>query len=322
MATCIGGLATSHSPQLNTTPDVWRVRAEWDRNNPVFSFADLLNRPDLPADLPAQLTDEVMRQRHQACQTALDKLTQEYRSFAPDVVVVVGDDQHEMFVGDVVPAIAVYSDDSIDDIPRPLDTLHESQVAGEWAYHGTETVSRPTHGALGRHLTGSLTRSGFDITQIRTQPPGRTLGHAFTFVHRRIMGDRIVPIVPIMVNTDHVLSAPRPRRCWELGVALREAIESFPGTERVLLLGSGGLSHFKVDEPLDRLVLDAVAASDLDALDRLPEQELVLGTSEIRNWLVAAGGLADMTFELVDYVAAYRSEAGTGCGMGFAVWRP
>ena len=320
MATCVGGLATSHSPQLNTSPEIWEIRAEWDRDNPVFRFSDLMSRPDLP-DLTEALTRSAMQERYDACQAALDKLYRTYLDLAPDVAVVIGDDQHEMFAGDVVPAVAVYAGDTIDDLPRPLESLHPSQVAGEWAYHGREPTTRPTHGALGRHLIEALTDDGFDITQIRSQPPEKSLGHAFTFIHRRIMRDHVVPMVPIMVNTDHVASAPRPRRCWDLGGAVRRAVESFAEDSRVLVVGSGGLSHFKVDEPLDRQVLGALAVSDVDALAALPSPELVLGTSEIRNWMVAAGALTDFTFDLVDYVAAYRSEAGTGCGMGFAVWR-
>lgn len=319
MAIVVGGLATSHSPQLNTEPPVWLQRAEWDRYNPVFDFETLLQRPDLP-DLEGRLGLEAFGRSYDACQAALARLREVYLEIAPDIVVIVGDDQHEMFAGPVIPAIAVYAADEIDDIPRPLDSLHPSQVAGEWAYHGTETVTRPTAGALGRHLIGRLTERGFDITQIRSQPEGRSIGHAFTFVHRRIMVDRIVPILPIMVNTDHTLSAPKMARCWELGAAIRAALDDFPGTERILVVGSGGLSHFKLDEELDRAALDAIAAQDVDALSALPEAELILGTSEIRNWAVAAGALQDHTLKLVDYVAAYRSEAGTGCGMGFAVW--
>lgn len=320
MATCIGGLATSHSPQLNTKPEVWRKRAEWDRENPVFDFAELLHRADLPTDLDSHLTDESMQRNYDACQRAIADLTTAFNEFAPDVVIIIGDDQHEMFTGDVIPAIAIYCDDSIDDIPRPLDTLHASQVSGEWAYHGEERVTRPTHGRLGRHLVGELTRAGFDITQIRSQPAGHTIGHAYTFVQRRLMVDRIVPIVPIMVNTDHTLSSPRPERCWQLGTAIRAAVDSFPTGDRVLIIGSGGLSHFKVDEPLDHAVIEALLASDVAALAALPEDELVLGTSEIRNWIVAAAALDGFTMSMLDYVPAYRSEGGTGCGMGFAQW--
>ena len=320
MATCIGGLATSHSPQLNTEPAVWLQRAAWDRDNPVFNFSELLQRVDLPEDLDDRLTLESFQRAYDRCQEGIRRLAEAYAELAPDVVVVVGDDQHEMFPGDVIPAVAIYCDDEILDIPRDLSTLHPSQLPGEWAYHGEEVTSRPTAGGLARHLSGQLTDDGFEITQIRRQPDGRTLGHAFTFIHRRIMGDRIVPMVPIMVNTDHVLTSPRPRRCWQLGEALREAIDSYPEDVRVLVIGSGGLSHFKLDEQLDAQVLQALAAKDLDLLEKLPAEELVLGTSEIRNWIVAAGAMHDRTLTVLDYVPAYRSEGGTGCGMGFARW--
>jgi 3-O-methylgallate 3,4-dioxygenase len=46
------------------------------------------------------------------------------------------------------------------------------------------------------------------------------------------------------------------------------------------------------------------------------------GTSEIKNWIVVAGVMAEagLKMSLVDYVPCYRSEAGTGSAMGFARW--
>jgi hypothetical protein len=75
-----------------------------------------------------------------------------------------------------------------------------------------------------------------------------------------------------------------------------------------------------VDEALDRAVLEGIGAKDVDALGALPEAKLQSGSSEIKNWLVAAGALSDLSFEVVDYVPGYRSAAGTGCGMAFARW--
>jgi 3-O-methylgallate 3,4-dioxygenase len=49
--------------------------------------------------------------------------------------------------------------------------------------------------------------------------------------------------------------------------------------------------------------------------------QLNSGTSEIRNWIAAAGALEGLETAWQDYVPCYRSPAGTGCGMGFAVWR-
>jgi 3-O-methylgallate 3,4-dioxygenase len=47
------------------------------------------------------------------------------------------------------------------------------------------------------------------------------------------------------------------------------------------------------------------------------------GTSEIKNWIVAAGAMSEteLKMDLIDYVPCYRSEAGSGSGLAFAAWR-
>jgi hypothetical protein len=87
------------------------------------------------------------------------------------------------------------------------------------------------------------------------------------------------------------------------------------------MMASGGLSHVIMDEPLDRLVIDALERKDVQALRCLPRKQLVGGTSEILNWVAVAGAMAPEPFHLIDYVPGYRSPAGTGCGMAFAFWK-
>jgi 3-O-methylgallate 3,4-dioxygenase len=89
----------------------------------------------------------------------------------------------------------------------------------------------------------------------------------------------------------------------------------------VAIMASGGLSHFFVDEELDRQVLDALAKNDGEALIALPAAKLESGNSEIRNWIATAGAVEHLPMHLVDYVPSYRSEAGSGVGMAFAVWQ-
>jgi 3-O-methylgallate 3,4-dioxygenase len=87
------------------------------------------------------------------------------------------------------------------------------------------------------------------------------------------------------------------------------------------VLASGGLSHFVVDEALDRRVLDLLAKKDVAGLTTLPVSQLEAGNSEIRNWIAAAGAVEHLEMKLVDYQPCYRSEAGTGIGTAFAVWQ-
>jgi hypothetical protein len=73
-------------------------------------------------------------------------------------------------------------------------------------------------------------------------------------------------------------------------------------------------------EDLDRAVLAGLAGGDGAALSQLPAGMLRSGTSETLNWITAGGALSGLSFDLLDYIPAYRSPAGTGVGMAFATW--
>ena len=113
---------------------------------------------------------------------------------------------------------------------------------------------------------------------------------------------------------------PSPSRCYRFGKAIGEAITHWDADERIAVIATGGLSHFVVDEELDRTVIDALRSHDEQALQNLPQGKLRSGTSEILNWVVAGGVLHNLSMSLIDYIPAYRSKAGTGVGMTFASW--
>jgi hypothetical protein len=105
-----------------------------------------------------------------------------------------------------------------------------------------------------------------------------------------------------------------------LGRALRRAIESFTEDMTVAVMASGGLSHFVVDEEFDHRILDGLKTRNVDSLATIPRRYMRSGTSEGLNWIAAGGALEGLSMEIVDYVPAYRSTAGTGVGMAFALW--
>src|SRR5262249_55998233 len=98
-----------------------------------------------------------------------------------------------------------------------------------------------------------------------------TVGHAFTFVRRRIMQKKMVPILPVTINTYFPPNQPTAARCYAFGKALRSAIESWDSTKRVAVVASGGLSHFVVVEELHRGVLKAMRRNDQQPLGRFVE---------------------------------------------------
>jgi 3-O-methylgallate 3,4-dioxygenase len=175
----------------------------------------------------------------------------------------------------------------------------------------------PAAPALGRHVVEHLTENAFDVSYATQLARPRGEGHAFGFVHRRLLGANPVPVLPLVVNTYYPPNQPRPRRCYQLGRAVKAAIESFPGEGRIGVLASGGLSHFTIDEELDRGVLHAIGEGDGDALASIPPAKLNSGNSEIRNWIVVAGCAAGLKTAWQAYEPLYRTPAGTGCGMAF-----
>jgi len=84
-------------------------------------------------------------------------------------------------------------------------------------------------------------------------------------------------------------------------------------------VASGGLSHVRIDEKLDREFIVALEKFDAAYLAGIPSSVLVEGTSELRNWIITAAA-AGTRATMVDYIPCYRTIQGIGCAMGFAYW--
>jgi Catalytic LigB subunit of aromatic ring-opening dioxygenase len=331
MAEVVLGLASSHTPQLSTSAEYWSEHAARDRRNTRLlgpdgryrTYDELLATAD-PA-LADELRPAVWRSKFGRAQAAVGALAERLAAADPDVVLVVGDDQHELFGADGIPAIGLFTGDTLWDLPPDAERLARTPPdirAASWAAHADAPDRYPVAAELGEHLARVLTRREFDLTVMAQQPAERGLGHAFTFVRRRLRLADAVPIAPVLLNTYFPPNVPPPGRCWRLGQALRAGIESWAQAARVAVFASGGLSHFVVLEDLDRSVLAGLADGDAAVFEHIPAELLRSGTSETLNWITAGGALGGLAFRLLDYIPAYRSPAGTGCGMAFAVWEP
>jgi 3-O-methylgallate 3,4-dioxygenase len=329
MAEIVVGIASSHTPQLSSGVDMWPDHAERDRRNPMLlgrdaefhSYDELLALA--PASIGQELEPAIWDAKYQRCQDAIAALTDRLARAQPDVAVVIGDDQRELFRDDGIPAFACFAGNELVDFPPSgdvLDRMPKGIRAASWAAHGEYEERHLVAADLSRHLAEQLTAAEFDIMLFTEQPAGRSLGHAFTFPRYRLGLTAATPIVPVFVNTYYPPNVPSPARCHALGRTIRRAAETWEGPERVAIIASGGLSHFVVDEDLDRQVLSAITGRDAWALRSLSAAQLRSGTSEILNWICAAGALEGLSAKVIDYVAGYRSPAGTGAGMAFVQW--
>jgi 3-O-methylgallate 3,4-dioxygenase len=329
LAEIVIGIATSHTPQLSSGVNMWPDHAERDRRNPrllgtdaqYHSYDELLALagPDIAAELDPAVWDA----KYARCQEAIAALAERLVQAQPDVAVIIGDDQRELFLDDGIPAFAFFAGDELVDMPARGEALNRMPAgirAAAWAVHADEPQRHPVAADLSEHIASELTAADFDLTLVRQQPPGRSLGHAFTFPRYRLGLVATTAIVPVFVNTYYPPNVPSARRCHALGRAVRHAVDSWRRDARIAVIASGGLSHFVVNESLDRGVLSAITGAGAGDLRSLSRAQLRSGNSEILNWIAAAGALEALSATVVDYVPGYRSPAGTGAGMAFAYW--
>jgi 3-O-methylgallate 3,4-dioxygenase len=330
MAEIVVGVASSHTPQLSSGVDMWEDHAQRDRRNPRLLGQDAVYHTydELLAAAAPGVAGELGRQawdaKYARCQQAIAQLAATLRGAAPDIAVIIGDDQRELFLDDGIPAFACFAGQEIIDHKPPPEEFARIPAgiqAAYWAVHQDTPGTHPVQASLSMHLAEQLALADFDLTLLTRQPAGRTLGHAFTFPRYRLGLDPAIPIVPVFVNTYYPPNVPSAARCYSLGQAIAAAVRIWPGPARVAVVASGGLSHFVIDERLDRGVLDGIARGDSGALRAIPRARLRSGNSEILNWVTAAGALASLEATILDYVPGYRTPAGTGTGMGFAYWK-
>jgi len=200
----------------------------------------------------------------------------------PDIVVSCYNDHGLNFFLDKQPTFAI-------------GTAPELVSADEgW---GIPTMpSFPGQEDLAWHIRDSLIRDDFDMLTCQEM----LVDHAFTLPMALLWPDQKWPVksVPVCVNTV-LFPLPSARRCFKLGEAIGRAIASFPEDAKVLVIGSGGLSHQLEGERagfinkefdlkfMDSMVSDpewATQFSDLDLVEQTGNEGV-----ELLNWLVARG---------------------------------
>lgn len=221
----------------------------------------LLSRP--AHEDPAKLDGSTDALRH------FGKVLDETR---PDALLVIGIDHLETFWLEAVPTFTL--------VLSPTAEAHYMQRVRSVPVH-TELATALLHGVVARDV---------DLTYSQDAK----LGHAFLTPFEYVLGDRDIPVIPLLVNA-YLPPLPRPRRCFALGQAIAAALADRP--ERVAVLASGGMSHFpgtaRYADPqftFDEWVLQEVAAGRYDELlDLTPVQLDEVGESELLTWFVMLG---------------------------------
>jgi protocatechuate 4,5-dioxygenase beta chain len=209
----------------------------------------------------------------------------------PDVAVIFYNDHGLNFFLDKLPTFAVGASDE-----------YRNEDEG-WGL----PVSRSAAGdaKFSWHIIERLVAAEFDITMCQDM----LIDHAVTIPMALMWPDINWPvkIVPIAINTvQHPL--PSPARCFKLGRAVGRAIESYPEKLKVMVVGTGGLSHQLdgeragfINKAFDQLCMDKIV-SDPEALTKytIPQLVELSGAQgvELLNWIAMRGALQGDVSEL------------------------
>ena len=174
----------------------------------------------------------------------------------------------------------------------------------------------PGAGDLGRHVYRFALESEFDPSLVEG---GLDFDENFCVPFKLLDPESKYPLVPIIVNGVNP-PWPSPRRCYEFGRMLARAVSQQDQYQRVVVVGTGGLSHWvglpeagNVNEDFDRDFLARLDVGDPDRLTNYSQHEIDAagnGAHEIRTWLVAAGTV-EVGFDVLAYEAVPEWLTGT-----------
>ncbi len=341
MAKIVLGIGCAHTPQLHTPADKWDIRAQRDTEDGVAMWykGERLKYAEVEEqrrhlNLAAQTAMEIRQQRLTKSYQAIDQLSEIFATARPDVTVIFGNDQSELFLDDLKPAFTIMGCPEFENMPRTDDQKARLPPGIALADVGhlpdNERKVFPGHPELAKHLTAYAIENDFDVAysnrQFHPDPSRAQVGgmpHSYGFIYKQIFRDNVTPHVPVDNNTFFPPNQPRAPRCFAFGKVIGEAIRAWDKDLRVCVIATGGLSHFVVDEEFDRDIMQAMQRNDFEHLLSYHEGYYQAGSSEIKSWIAAGAAMAGSNLDgnIIDYYALYRTPGGTGSSAAFMYWQ-
>ena len=203
----------------------------------------------------------------------------------PDVVFLVYNDHATAFSLDFIPTFAIGCAD-------------EYQPADEgWGPRPVPVVKG--HGELAAHIAQSVIQQDFDLTLINKMDVdhGLTVPLSLMFGQPQEWPCRVIPFAVNVVQ----YPPPSGMRCYQLGKAIRRAIDSFDENLNVQIWGTGGMSHQLqgpraglINKEFDNRFLDRIV-NEPDELAKVPHLDYVREAGsegiELVMWLIMRGAL-------------------------------
>ena len=315
------GLGVTHFPPLSGTDEsMGRILKR------VLDDPALPEQYRRPEGWPAAMREEygadqglsAARRHREALISGFRNARRVLDEFAPDLVVIWGDDQYENFREDIIPPFCLLAYEGM--TPKPWE-YYRSQNA--WNEPKDKVFEYKGHPGAGKYIAGKMIETGFDVSYAY-RPLHHQLGHAFLNTLLFLDYDRQgfpYPVLPFQVNcygrrviaqqagvrslselpseNDLDPPSPLPWRCFDLGAACARVVADSP--YRVALIASSSWSHAFLtpknyllypDVPADRGLYDALVKSDYSAWRERPLSAVEdSGQQEILNWMCLMGAM-------------------------------
>jgi len=205
----------------------------------------------------------------------------------PDVVLLVYNDHATAFSLDVVPTFAIGCADQF----LPADE--------GWGPRPVPVVKG--HSQLAAHIAQSVIQQDFDLTIVNKMDVDHGLTVPLSLMFGQVK-EWPVQVIPFAVNVV-LFPPPSGRRCYELGKALRRAVESYDPDLNVQVWGTGGMSHQLqgpraglINKEWDQRFIEALI-DDPAELAKMSHLEYVREAGsegiELVMWLIMRGALSD-----------------------------
>jgi protocatechuate 4,5-dioxygenase beta chain len=224
----------------------------------------------------------------------------------PDVVIGIYNDHASAFSVEIIPTFA-------------LGCAAEFPPADEgWGPRPVPVVKG--HPELASHIAQSVILDEFDLTIVNKME----VDHGLTVPLNLMFGspkEWPCPVIPLAVN---VVQYPPPtgHRCFMLGRAIRKAVESFPQDLRVVVFGTGGMSH-QISGPRAGLINSKFDKAFLDNLTKDPKKLTRISHLEFMReagaegiemvmWLVMRGAIDDKVDEVYRFYTVPASNTAVG----------
>lgn len=232
-------------------------------------------------------------------------IAERIRALRADTVIIIGSDHYTCFGPHCIPSCLI----AIGDVESPAE---------KWLGFGHKTVAN--NEPLARHILSSGLCAGVDWSFAKSLTVDHSIAIPYQLVVAEIPDARVIPVY---LNSGITPLLPS-RRAFAIGASMRLAIDTWSGDERVVVLGTGGMSHWVgtdqmgcVNAEFDRHVMSLIEDGNVEALialnDADVEQQAGNGALEIKNFICAMA----MVPEWRGYTIGYEPMPELITGLGF-----